>query len=192
MSQFATFDVLSSFNREVQEARLLKEASGSKIGKTVFLSHSSKDKEYLPALITILENNGGRVYVDNEDDRLPTNPNRKTAEILRDTVKYCRRFVLFVTTNSKDSIWIPWELGLADGEKGSRPVALFPVAERSYQQAWTETEYLGLACTNVLCGVRLRALQKKTHGLFWIMKKNSRHAEAMVNEGLENADEGSF
>lgn len=42
------------------------------------------------------------------------------------------------------SKWIPWELGLVDGEKGSQPVALFPTAETSYEQSWTETEYLGL------------------------------------------------
>jgi len=118
MPQFATFDDLSRFNRELQGAVLLKEASRTKVGKTVFLSHSSKDNEHLPAVISIIENHGGRVYVDSEDDRLPTNPNRETADILRGTVRSCRRFVLFVTTNSKDSRWIPWELGLSDGEKG--------------------------------------------------------------------------
>ncbi len=82
--------------------------------------------------------------MDSEDDRLPRKPNGETAEILRDSIKVCRRFVLFVTTNSKDSSWIPWELGLADGEKGQWAVALFPTAEKSYEQTWSETEYLGL------------------------------------------------
>ena len=144
MPQFATFEDLNRFNRDLQKAVLLNEASRTTSGKTVFLSHSSRDKEYLPAVISILQNHGGRVYVDCEDDRLPTTPNRETAEILRGTVKACRRFVLLVTTNSKDSRWIPWELGLADGEKGQRPVALFPAAEYSHQQKWSETEYLGL------------------------------------------------
>ncbi len=144
MPQFATFDDLSRIKRNLQEAVLLKEASHTKTGKTVFLSHSSKDKEHLPAVISILENHGGRVYVDSEDDRLPSTPNSETSEILRGIVKSCRRFVLFVTTNSKDSRWIPWELGLADGEKGQWPVALFPTAEKSYEQKWSETEYLGL------------------------------------------------
>ena len=144
MAKFATYDDLSRFNKELQTATLLKEASRSKVDKTVFLSHSSKDKEYLPAVITILENNGGRVYIDDEDDRLPNTPNRKTADILRETVRSCFRFVLFVTTNSKESIWIPWELGLADGEKGLWSVALFPTAQESYDQEWSKTEYLGL------------------------------------------------
>lgn len=144
MPKFATFDDLNRIKRDLQEAVLLKEASRSKVGKTVFLSHSSKDKDHLPAVISILENHGGRVYVDSEDDRLPTTPNRETAEILRGTVDSCLRFVLFVTTNSKDSIWIPWELGLADGEKGQGPVALFPAVEKSNEQRWSEMEYLGL------------------------------------------------
>lgn len=144
MPQFATFNDLRRFSRDLQTGVLLKEASASKTNKTVFLSHSSKDKEHLPAVISILENHGGRVYVDDEDDRLPNTPNRETAEILRGTVKSCRRFVLFVTTNSKSSRWIPWELGLADGEKGQWPVALFPTAEKSSEQTWSETEYLGL------------------------------------------------
>ena len=144
MPLFATFEDLSRIRRDLQEAVLLKEASRTKAGKTVFLSHSSNDEEHLPAVIAILENHGGHVYVDSEDERLPTTPNRETAEILRGTVNSCRRFVLFVTTNSKDSKWIPWELGLADGEKGQWPVALFPTAEKSYEQKWSQTEYLGL------------------------------------------------
>ena len=64
MPQFATFDYLRRFNRELEGAVLLKEASRSMVGKTVFLSHSSKDNENLPAVISILKNYGGSVYVD--------------------------------------------------------------------------------------------------------------------------------
>lgn len=144
MARFATFDDLSRITRDLEPRVILEEASRTKVGKTVFLSHSSKDEEHLPAVVSILENHGGRVYVDSEDDRLPHTPNRETAEIIRGTVNSCNRFVLFVTTNRKDSRWIPWELGLADGEKRQHPVALFPTAENSYEQAWSKTEYVGL------------------------------------------------
>jgi hypothetical protein len=143
MVSFTTFDDLKRFNRDLLTTAILKEAS-TRYNKTVFLSHSSKDAEYLPAVILILENHGGRVYVDSGDDRLPVTPSREAAEILRKSVKDCQRFVLFVTTNSKDSKWIPWELGLADGEKGQFPIALFPTGEYSYEHKWLETEYLGL------------------------------------------------
>jgi hypothetical protein len=56
----------------------------------------------------------------------------------------CRKFVLLVTPNSKDSKWIPWELGLGDGANRDANVALFPSAEKSYEQQWSEQEYLGL------------------------------------------------
>ena len=144
MPQFATFDDLRRFNQDLKKSMILDEASRSKVGKSVFLSHSSKDKEHLPAVISIITNHGGNVYIDSEDDRLPKTPNRETANILRGTIKSCSKFVLFVTTNSKDSNWIPWELGLADGEKGQWPVAIFPTAEKSYEQQWAKTEYLGL------------------------------------------------
>lgn len=144
MADFATFSDLERFRTRVDEAQMIKRASGTRSDKTVFLAHSSKDKKQLPAVISILENHGGRVYIDKGDDRLPESPNRETAEILRATIQGCRRFVSFVTTNSKDSRWVPWELGLADGEKGAFPVALFPTANTAYEQDWAEQEYLGL------------------------------------------------
>lgn len=144
LAHFVTFNDLDRIRREVDESRLRKSASASRTGKTVFLAHSSQDERYLPGVISVLENNGGRVYVDKADNRLPESTNRETAEILRTTINACRRFVLFVTTNSKDSRWIPWELGIADGEKGAYPVSLFPTAKNSNEQIWANQEYLGL------------------------------------------------
>jgi len=102
MPIFATFEDLRRFNRDLDRSGMLKEAYASKTGKTIFLGHSSKDPESLPAVISILNNHGGQVYLDKEDERLPNSPTRKTAEILRDTIDECKRFVLFLTTNSKD------------------------------------------------------------------------------------------
>ena len=144
MAGFVTFNDLNRFRAGLDEAQLLRSATATRTGKTVFLAHSSKDALYLPAVISVLENHGGKVYVDKGDQRLPAKPSRQTAEILRSTVQECRRFVAFVTTNSKDSRWIPWELGLADGEKGHSPVAIFPAATHDYEQSWAEQEYLGL------------------------------------------------
>lgn len=144
MPQFLTFSDLKRLTPTLAESRELRKVAASKVGKTVFLSHSSKDNAYLPPVIQILESHGGKVYVDNGDSRLPATPSPKTAQILRDTLKQCRRLVLFVTTNSKDSRWMPWELGLGDGCHNPYSVALFPVAAGSYEQQWSEREYLGL------------------------------------------------
>ncbi len=110
----------------------------------MFLAHSSLDVEYLPGVISVLEGHGGSVYIDKADSGLPQKTSSETGNILRSTIKGCRRFVMFVTTNSKSSCWIPWELGLADGEKGHYPLALFPTAATAAEQDWAEQEYLGL------------------------------------------------
>jgi hypothetical protein len=90
-----------------------------------FVSYSSKDSEYLPYVLNILTNHGAKPYVDKGDDRLPNPPSVKTAELLKDTIQKAKRMVVFVTTNSKDSKWVPWELGLGDGNKAIMKLLYF-------------------------------------------------------------------
>jgi hypothetical protein len=52
--------------------------------------------------------------------------------------------VLLASANSKESRWVPWELGIADGEKGIDRIALFPASDDPYDQTWASWEYLGL------------------------------------------------
>lgn len=143
MRHFVTYDELKTFSKRT-EARSVFESATRQFGKTVFLSHSSKDHEMLPGVVLILENHGGRVYVDEADRELQGTDFQKTAERLRDVVKTCQKFVLFVTKQTKDSTWIPWELGLGDGNRNEQNVALFPSADQQYDQSWSEQEYLGL------------------------------------------------
>lgn len=44
--------------------------------KNVFLSHSSKDDEIVGVAISILQGQGGAVYVDNGEERLPRIPSQ--------------------------------------------------------------------------------------------------------------------
>jgi hypothetical protein len=143
--EFATFDRLRQIIAKsvVNEAIRLSEAR-KKEGKTLFLSHSSRDKTYLAGVIGILEGHGGRVYIDDGDSRLPRTPCKETAAILRATIQSMRRFVVFVTVNSKDSRWIPWELGLGDAYRTPSNVALFPTSTDPDEQKWAQQEYLGL------------------------------------------------
>ncbi len=112
--------------------------------KDTFLSHSSKDAEFLPAVINLLEKNGASVYCDLDDKRMPAVPNPDTAKIIKDQIRNSQRLVLFVTENSKDSRWVPWELGIGDTILGPSDVALFPAAENSQSQIWAKQEYLGI------------------------------------------------
>lgn len=149
MHRFATFDDLRRFKEDFLRASTLNESSflrkhASTTDKNIFLSHSSKDEELLMGVMSVLQNHGGSIYIDSGDSRLPSTPSQETAKILRETIRKLDRFVLFVTTNSKDSNWIPWELGLSDAYKSHSNVALFPSTENNYNQSWSEQEYIGL------------------------------------------------
>jgi len=144
MPEYITVSAVKEFVESLDEQRAIKSAAASKIDKDTFLSHSSKDNDLVPGVTLVLKNHGANVYVDLGDDRLPEPPSVETAQVLRDTVQAMKRFVLLVSPNSKGSIWIPWELGLADGQKTESSVALFPVVETAFQTKWAEQEYLGL------------------------------------------------
>jgi hypothetical protein len=95
MLRFVTYAELQKFGSEVDAGRLLKEATASE-GKTVFLSHSSADDELLSGVIRILENHGGKVYVDKKDPTLKQMDIFDVANRLRGAVRACRKFVLLV------------------------------------------------------------------------------------------------
>lgn len=144
MKSFITFDDINRIRGEVRFSQLLEKAKTASVYSSTFLSYSNKDDDYLPGIINVLENHGATVYIDKKDVRLPITPNTETASILRDSLNKASKFVLFVTPNSKESKWIPWELGIADGCKNESNLALFPAAQYSYDQEWSEQEYLGL------------------------------------------------
>lgn len=144
MVEFASFADLRGFSANIDGRMLLKQASSEAYQHNVFLSYSSKDQDLLPGVIQVLQGRGGRVYIDKLDPELPDLINRDTAERLRLRIAGCGRFVMFVTTNSKGSRWVPWELGLADGEKREPAIALFPSAETAGETEWANQEYLGL------------------------------------------------
>jgi hypothetical protein len=103
---------------------LVEKAESRSPTHATFLSHSSKDKDILPGVIRILSNHRADVYVDKKDATLPPYTNRETAAKLRTRINACKKFVLLASSNIKDSKWVPWELGLADGFKTPRNVAL--------------------------------------------------------------------
>jgi len=143
VTSFASYEDLHRLGLEGDPRDLLARASDP-AGKTVFLSHSSKDNDLLPGVIRILESNGGRVYVDVKDAALPQGDFVGIASRLRNAVKTCRKFVLLVSQRTNCSAWIPWELGLGDGKNHDENVALFPSAEKHYEQEWSKQEFLGL------------------------------------------------
>lgn len=110
----------------------------------VFLSHSSQDESILPSVINFLSGYGVNVYIDIADEKLPQRPTEETGQMLKQRIYQSRKFIVLVTQNSKDSKWIPWELGIADEKKKIENVALLPYVQNSSMQVWPEQEYLGL------------------------------------------------
>lgn len=144
--EFTTFSDLKRFTNDltINEQSKLRSKASIKSSKDTFLSHSSKDTEYLPGVIQLLTNHGASVYCDLDDERMPGEPNVETANLIKSQINASRKLVLFVTTNSKDSKWVPWELGIGDNSLSADNVALLPVSQSSNEQTWAKQEYLGL------------------------------------------------
>lgn len=110
----------------------------------VFLSHSSKDKDILPSVINFLSKYNVNVYIDKSDDELPKKPSSETGDVIKSRIQEAKKFIVLVSQNSKDSKWIPWELGIADEKKKIENVALLPCIQSTSLSDWPEQEYLGL------------------------------------------------
>lgn len=127
-----------------EQASLQKSIQSRAPAGSTFLSHSSKDEDLVIGATRILEGHGGRVYVDEVDPAMPPYTNEETGALLKRRIAQAKRFVLLASPNSKESRWVPWELGIADGEKGLSGIALFPAADSGVDKAWASWEYLGL------------------------------------------------
>jgi hypothetical protein len=105
----------------------------------IFLSHSHKDKDLIQPAIAFLRSHGVKVYVDWMDAGMPDVVSGDTAKKIKEKIKEHKKFLVLVTENSKDSRWVPWELGFADPTKGIDHIASFPVAEH---YDFSQNEYL--------------------------------------------------
>lgn len=144
MISYVTRGELREFGAALSEegrARLRKSATPD---NATFLSHSSKDQELVEGATVILSNHGAAVYVDRVDPTMPPYTSKETASALKRRIGHCKKFVLLASENSKESRWVPWELGIADGERGVPNIALFPAVENRLSRTWTSWEYLGL------------------------------------------------
>lgn len=136
---YLTFSKLS--NQTFQKAEVINEARGFSVSanKVVFLSYRRKDKEYVKPIVDLLHDLRVNVYIDYLDEKLPDTPSSTTAELLRNRIKKSDKFIMVSTPNSKDSKWIPWELGLGDGFNGYENVIVLPVTNN--MDIWREQEY---------------------------------------------------
>ncbi len=145
--EYPTKALFERFAREIsltEQASIRKAAEERNPAGTTFLSHSSQDGEWVVGAIRLLEGHGANVYVDKKDSKLPPYTNKETAAGLKERIHQSRKFVLLASNNSKDSRWVPWELGIADEHKGLSRVAILPAVDSTKETTWTNWEYLGL------------------------------------------------
>lgn len=94
----------------------------------IFLSHTIKDADLILGVKTLLEESGFTVYVDwiidpsLERDKV----NAATADILRKRMRQCKSLIYIHTFSSKESKWMPWELGYFDGYRPEK-VSVLPL-----------------------------------------------------------------
>tara|TARA_R110002124_G_scaffold287337_2_gene473382 strand:+ start:6180 stop:6734 length:555 start_codon:yes stop_codon:yes gene_type:complete len=127
-----------------EQSTLRKSAEDRTSTGATFLSHSSKDEEFVIGAIKLLEGHGATVYIDKKDPELPPYTNKNTASGLKNRISQSSKFVILASKNSKESRWVPWELGLADGYKGLDRIAILPAVEDQSDTSWANWEYLGL------------------------------------------------
>lgn len=147
MPEFVTSEELRAFaaKRSTEErASIRKTASERPLEGSTFLSHSSKDDDLVVGATIVLEGHGAKVYIDKVDPEMPPYTTEKTAALLKSRIKQTKRFVLLTSKNSKESRWVPWELGVADGYKTFDHIALFPSSDDAKDMTWASWEYLGL------------------------------------------------
>lgn len=140
-TQLAGFERGFSFQNEdigpLQAKAATKLPSEAEV--TIFLSHSHKDRELIQPVIAFLRSHGVKIYVDWLDEGMPDVISGETAKKIKERIQQQRKFLVLVTEHSKDSRWVPWELGYADSKKGMKHIGTLPVAEK---EDFVKNEYL--------------------------------------------------
>lgn len=148
---YITRDYLNRFYNEMIFARtqelkaranILTDSQKTSYKKTIFLSHSHKDKDIVEQAALFLLSQGIYVYVDWKDASMPPVTSGETANQIKKRIRVCEDFVVLASNNALDSKWVPWELGFADAAKSMANVFIFPVADNDGK--WKGSEYFDL------------------------------------------------
>ena len=119
----------------------INEAKAARV-RTIFLSHSHKDRDYALGLKAIIEDGGGSLYIDWLDEAMPEVTSKETAQRIRSKIVDCDLFLFLATPNSMASRWCPWEIGYADGKKPIDNIVIVPTTEDGVR--YYGSEYLQL------------------------------------------------
>ena len=152
MSRFLTYEQLrrpeNLYEHRYDSQQIFKHNYSESI--TVFLSHRhTENTELLNQVRGFFASLGAKLYIDWMDKDMPPVTSGETALKLKYRIKSSKKFIVLATPESIYSIWIPWEIGLADQIKGLDNVAILPIVHddglwknREYYQLYNRIENL--------------------------------------------------
>lgn len=160
--------------------------------KTIFLSHSHQDADIVNDVIAFLLSMGQTVYVDWLDPTMPKVTSGETAERIKNRILQCERFMVLLTERSKESKWVPWELGFADGKKPIENIAILPIKRLS---ATNDSTFKGLEYMELYPIISMGNVGARKEAAIFPpdrIKLNSRDKGIWLNEGWLGKDKVNF
>ena len=87
----------------------------------VFISHSRLDKKKARAIARALKESKVDYYFDEDDEELQVadeqNNHLKVVGCIENGIEMCSHLLGIITENTKDSWWVPYEIGSANGRE---------------------------------------------------------------------------
>lgn len=100
-------------------SRLLEKRVSSNVIDCVFISYSRADKAQAFVVAEMIKDLGIDIYIDQNDQALQladeSNDHRKVVECIEDGITHCAVLLGIITENTKNSWWVPYEIGSANG-----------------------------------------------------------------------------
>lgn len=117
--------------------------------KKVFISHKDLDSHIAKKVAARIQINGMITYLDTVDDALMED-GPDLSDILLKRMGECHQLIAVVSNRTKDSWWVPWEIGVGS-EKGFRMASYSEsyVELPSYLKKWPalhNDEHVDLYC----------------------------------------------
>lgn len=107
----------------------------------IFLCYNFQDRSIVKGVYLWLRNKGYKVYLDFEvDPQLDrSRVTKESAQLIQSRLKHSRSLIYAQSPNANMSKWMPWELGVVDGNTGK--CAILPITPEGVTPA-PRQEYL--------------------------------------------------